>query len=101
VSKNGVHDYDVTFLTGLNFNTGQPYVPPPPITQTNPASGTRYTSTIQKDTNFVIGDEITFNKYLSALVGANYAGVISQDYNGTAPFSQSLSQKGIARGMVA
>jgi len=87
--KNGTHDYDVNSLTGYNFNDGQPYVPAPSTAQTTPGVGTRYTSTIQKDTNIVLGDEITFNKYVSALVGANSAGVISQDYNGTAPFLQA------------
>ncbi|WP_171257521.1 TonB-dependent siderophore receptor [Acinetobacter qingfengensis] len=53
--------------------------------------GKKYTSSKASNTNFIIGDDITFNKKWSALLGLNYttvkaknlsvAGVASSDYN--------------------
>jgi len=59
-------------LSGLNFNS--------PTYVNQPASffaitGPIYTLDYVAQTNFVLGDEIKFNEYVSALVGANYASV--------------------------
>ena len=51
--------------------------------------GTPYLGAIAAQNNIVLGDEVKFNRYFSALIGANYADMIAKNYNSTPPFAIS------------
>ncbi len=75
--------------SAFNIFFGPTNIPQPNFT--NPVSyyGARYTSATTLFHNYIVGDEIKFNQYLSALVGANYAEIIANNYNNTPPFALS------------
>jgi len=51
--------------------------------------GARYTASVAAQNNFVVGDDIKFNEYLSALVGANFAEIIARNYGFAPPFAET------------
>jgi len=59
-----------------------------PSAATLAINGTQFTSSKTQQNNVVLGDDIKFNQYLSALVGGNYSEIIARSFNATPPFSE-------------
>jgi len=77
----------VIFLPGFNFQNPMYVVQP---TDFGPATGPLYTQYSEANTNYILGDEIRFNEYLSALVGADYASVKENEFDTTVGSAHSL-----------
>lgn len=84
-------DTPTLFLFGLNFNTPT-YVIQPPNFNTA-ITGPMYTQYTVANSNFFFGDEIKFNEYLSALVGANYVGIKQDIFDFTVGSAHMLTSQ--------
>lgn len=57
--------------------------------------GKRYTSSENKDTNILIGDDITFNEQWSALIGVNYSTVDQKSYSSNGSITSDYDKSAI------
>lgn len=89
VSEYGAGEYDTDPIPGLNISNPINFNPPA-LTPSATYAGARYPTNRVAQSNFVVGDDIKFNQYISALVGGNYSQIKEIDYN-YGPPTQVLS----------
>ena len=81
----------LVYTYGLNYYSSPVSLPPPNLASALSYYGQRYTTSITGQNNFVVGDELKFNDYFSALLGGNYAMITARSFNSTPPYAQSSS----------
>lgn len=76
------------FTSSFNVFAGPTYVPEP-VFGPNPASIGFYNELVPlnytQQTNYIIGDDVKFNQYWSALIGVNYSSISQNSFNIVAP----------------